>query len=166
MYEYELADMNRRNSRVLAMAEEMRNLPEEVKSVETNEGTGTKTYVFTNGHRVTCRIDERIDGSKLKSIAKSNISDSKLKSSVKPSTSHYKANVAELKASLKKTMREAYQNISDFTKRSAQLDVEISRATMRGQYAGTMKCKRDDLLQRINKLEAIKSRCSALLCGA
>lgn len=146
---YETADTNRSDSRLLAMVAEMRNLPEGVAYVENDWGAGTRTYVYKNGRRVTSSI-------------------SKAQASAKPSTSRsVKSSAAsDLKASLKKTMREADQTISDFTKRIAQLDVDISRATMRGQYAGSMKCKRDDLLQRINKLKAIKSRCAALMCGA
>ena len=144
---YETADMNRNNSRLLAMVEEMRNLPESVAYVENDWDADTRTYVYKNGRRETHSIKN-------------------VRPSAKPSASRSGKTASELKASLKRTMREADQNISDFIKRIAQLDVEISRATMRGQYAGTMKCKRDDLLLRINKLEAIKSRCSALLCGA
>ena len=141
--------MNMDNRRLLAMAAEMRNLPEDVAFVENDWDAGTRTYVYRNGCRETRSIG-------------------KVQSSVKPGTSHSakSGTASELKASLKKTMREADKDISDFIKRIAQLDVEISRSTMRGQYAGSMKHMRDDLLQRINKLEAIKSKCAALLCGA
>ena len=148
MMQYETAEKCKNSRSFQALVEEMRNLPEGVKTVYDDYTAGTQTLVYKDGRCVTRSLNK--------------------KPSTKPSTSRsVKSSAAsELKASLKKTMREADQNISDFTKRIAQLDVEISRATMRGQYAGTMKCKRDDLLQRINKLKAIKSRCSALLCGA
>ena len=87
---------------------------------------------------------------------------------MKPSASHSvkTSTVSELKASLKKTMREADRNISDFVRRIAQLDVEISRMIMRGQYAGTEQRRREDLVQRIKQLEGVKNRCAALLNGA
>lgn len=145
---YDTADMNRCNNRALQlMVEEMRNLPEGVASVENDWDAGTRTYVYKNGRRVS----HSINGS------------SKVKPSAKPSAGSSTA--SELKASVQKTMREADQNISDFIRRIAQLDVEISRLTMRGKYAGSEKLMRDDLLQRINKLEAVKKRCAALLCG-
>ena len=153
---YETADMNRSNNRALQlMVEEMRNLPEGVASVENDWDACTRTYVFKDGFRVTRRINESINGS------------SKVKPSAKPSAGSCKksSTASEVKASLRKTMREADQNISDFIKRIAQLDVEISRSIMRGQYAGSMQRMRDDLLQRINKLEAVKKRCAALLSG-
>ena len=166
MLHYQTADMkmmhnetvalNRNNSRMHAMVEEMRNLPEGVAFVENDWDAGTRTYVFKDGFRMTRRISE------------STIDRSKVKPSAKPSAgSHMKrSTVSEVQASLKKTMQEADRNISDFIRRIAQLDAEISRSIMRGQYVGDLKNKRDDLHQRINKLEAIKKRCAALLQGA
>lgn len=141
---YEIADMNRNSGRLQEMVEEMRNLPESVAYVENDWDAGTRTYVYKNGRR------------EMRSI-------SNVQPNAKPGASRRGKTASELKARLKKTMREADQNITDFIRRIAQLDVEINCKTMRGQYTGSLEHKRDDLLQRINQLEAIKNKCAALL---
>lgn len=146
MMHYETADMKRNNKTLDNVIEEMRNLTDGA-TVYNDFSAGTTTIVFKDGRHVTHSMNE--------------------KPSTKPSTSRRvkSSTASELEAIVKKTMREADQNISDFIKRIAQLDIEISRSTMHGQYTDSMKKKRDDLLQRINKLEAIKSRSVALLLG-
>lgn len=144
---YETADMNRNSGRLQEMVEEMRNLPESVAYVKNDWDAGTRTYVYKNGRRETRSI-------------------SNVQPSAKPGASRSGKTVSELKASLRKTMQEADQNISDFIKRIVQLDIQISRLTMHGQYTGAEQRQRDDLLQRINKLKAVKSRCAVLLNGA
>lgn len=147
MMHYETAEMYKGTRSLQAMVEEMRKLPEGT-TVHDDYVAGTQTIVYMDGRRVT-----------------RSIGSSKVKPSAKPSTGR-SSTASELKASVQKTMREADQNISDFIRRIAQLDVEISRLTMRGKYAGSEKRMRDDMLQRINKLEAVKKRCAALMCGA
>lgn len=141
MRTYETADMNKNTSSMRALVEEMRKIPEGT-TIQNDYVAGTQTIVYKDGHK-----------------AIRSINGSKVKPSVKRSAS------SELVASLKKTMREADENKSDFIRRIAQLDAEIDSKTMRGQYTGHLKHQRDDLLQRINQLEAIKGRCAALLGG-
>lgn len=146
MMHYETAEMYKDTRSLQAMVEEMRKLPEGT-TVHDDYVAGTQTIVYKDGRRVT-----------------RSIGSSKVKPSAKPSAGR-SSTASELKASVQKTMREADQNISDFRKRITLLDIEISRLTMRGQYTGYLKVKRDDLLERISKLNAIKSRCAALLVG-
>ena len=146
MMHFETAEMYKDTRSLQAMVEEMRKLPEGT-TVHDDYVAGTQTIVYKDGRRVT-----------------RSIGSSKVKPSAKPSAGR-SSTASELKASVQKTMREADQNISDFRKRITLLDIEISRLTMRGQYTGYLKVKRDDLLERISKLNAIKSRCAALLVG-
>lgn len=143
---YETTDMYGINRNHQTFLDEMRNMPADVASVENDWNKGIRTIRYKDGRSETRSISRPIS---------------------KPSNNRRgKTTASELKASLKKTMRDADQNILDFIRRIAQLDVEISRMTMRGQYTGTEQRKRDDLMKRINQLEAVKRRCAALLGGA
>lgn len=135
MTAYETAKMNKNTRSLRELIEEVRQLPAGT-TVYDDYTAGTKTIVYKDGRKVIRSI-----GSK-----------------VKPSASKGSAI-----ASLKETVRKADENISDFIRRIAQLDVEISRKTMRGEYTGGLKNQRADLLQRISQLEAIKKRCAALI---
>ena len=144
---YETAEM-KSNRSIQAIINEMKSLPTGVKSVIDDYGKGTRTLVYKDGRHET-----------------RNMNGSSVKSSAKTSAKLTGKTAAEVKASLQKTMREADQSISDFTKRIALLDIEINRLTMHGKYTATEQRKRDDLVQRIGRLKAIKSRCAVLLGG-
>ena len=137
---YETAEMHRDSRRLPAWIEEMRNLPDGTTVQENADGA--KTIIYKDGGNVI-----------------------RSKSSSTASRSGKSRATSELVASLKNTMRKTDENISDFVRRIAQLDAEISSETMRGQYTGHLKYQRDNLMQKINQLEAIKGRCAALLGG-